>query len=476
MLLVAATLPTFHPPSTFLSNPVQRQQHGVVVANGVASVTPSLQEVDIYLHPLSGEAGFEFLAHASSSYLGLSPSSSFLENLSGASVVVEEEPFQASIETTFQSVSEDYCKNALNQLMDQLSSTLSSLGITIKSSSTMVFTYGNMIIGQRVMDLEGDPDNLKDLLPPETFTKMIADVRDESRIRITDVIGSSLTVFGVAQVLLDVPNAFNRSGNDYEFNMKSSLGIAAEDVTLNTTLLVNLESPGTLVEYTPTTIQGGYASNETRDDGYSISWLIPGGTLMDVAVHFTYVPEYGAGSASYNLTAGEHNITFDVALMNLVIRVNGSVRLDLESMTENPAGGAPFLSGFLGRFVNVEVNDTSVLESLTLTFMYYDEEVDAAGLDESSLAIYYWDGASWVKLNSTVDTESNTITVTVSHLTYFAIIGNCRGDVLVSRFLPLLLVVNAIQSSQNVTPILAGAGATAAASIIALFILRRRRT
>ena len=66
---------------------------------------------------------------------------------------------------------------------------------------------------------------------------------------------------------------------------------------------------------------------------------------------------------------------------------------------------------------------TSFNESVSLTFEYTDDEV--AGVDESNLAIYYWDEdlGQWVKLGGTVDLTNNTITVQTDHFTKFAIFG-----------------------------------------------------
>jgi len=64
---------------------------------------------------------------------------------------------------------------------------------------------------------------------------------------------------------------------------------------------------------------------------------------------------------------------------------------------------------------------TDLSKAATLTFTYTDDQI--AGLDESTLKVYYWDGDQWVGLESTVDADNNTITATTTHFTYFAIMG-----------------------------------------------------
>jgi len=62
-------------------------------------------------------------------------------------------------------------------------------------------------------------------------------------------------------------------------------------------------------------------------------------------------------------------------------------------------------------------------QPLTLTFTYTSDEIQ--GLNESTLAIYYWNETTnqWVSLGGTVDSNASTIKVNVTHFTKFAIIG-----------------------------------------------------
>ena len=64
---------------------------------------------------------------------------------------------------------------------------------------------------------------------------------------------------------------------------------------------------------------------------------------------------------------------------------------------------------------------TSFAQPVTLTFTYTDAQV--AGLNETSLKIYRWDGTQWVALPSTVNIATNTITATTTAFSYFAIMG-----------------------------------------------------
>jgi hypothetical protein len=79
-----------------------------------------------------------------------------------------------------------------------------------------------------------------------------------------------------------------------------------------------------------------------------------------------------------------------------------------------------------------EVDGDSVTEfdePLTITFTYTDEQL--GDMDEETLQIYYYDADAeeWIPLDTDVDTENNTATVTIDHLTIFALLGEVlEGD------------------------------------------------
>jgi len=77
---------------------------------------------------------------------------------------------------------------------------------------------------------------------------------------------------------------------------------------------------------------------------------------------------------------------------------------------------------------------TTFNEPVSLTFTYEDQDI--AGLNESSLKIYYWDEVSsgWVALSdSSVNTATNTVTATTTHFTYFGVLGEATSLVEIKR-------------------------------------------
>lgn len=73
------------------------------------------------------------------------------------------------------------------------------------------------------------------------------------------------------------------------------------------------------------------------------------------------------------------------------------------------------------------VDVTSFDSQITLTFSYTDDQI--SGLTESSLRVFYWKESTseWVALETSVDTDTNTLTVNTDHFTYFAIMGLTEG-------------------------------------------------
>ncbi|MHA1409769.1 MAG: right-handed parallel beta-helix repeat-containing protein [Candidatus Odinarchaeia archaeon] len=78
----------------------------------------------------------------------------------------------------------------------------------------------------------------------------------------------------------------------------------------------------------------------------------------------------------------------------------------------------------IGAYISITSNITSGF-TLTIRVYYSDIDVQNAGLNETELAIYFWNTTlnQWVELPSTVNTVENYVETTVTHLTVFAIFG-----------------------------------------------------
>lgn len=96
-----------------------------------------------------------------------------------------------------------------------------------------------------------------------------------------------------------------------------------------------------------------------------------------------------------------------------------------ESVGGAPPTGSFMVGGYVYTFTATVDGETvsEFDEAVTLTFTYTDDQV--SDLDESTLTIYYWDSdtSEWVALESTVDSDNNTVTADTTHFTEFALMG-----------------------------------------------------
>lgn len=89
-------------------------------------------------------------------------------------------------------------------------------------------------------------------------------------------------------------------------------------------------------------------------------------------------------------------------------------------------------AGFVGVAFQIEATDATgstvsqFQQPLVITVQYRDQDLQNAGItDEQNLNLYYWDGTQWVATlpcaGCFINSERNTITVAINHLTLFAV-------------------------------------------------------
>ncbi len=82
--------------------------------------------------------------------------------------------------------------------------------------------------------------------------------------------------------------------------------------------------------------------------------------------------------------------------------------------------GQTIISGFTITATSGGNPVTSFSSAVTITVTYTDAQV--AGIDESTLKLYRWNGTQWVALTCTINTATNTITATTTSFSKFAAI------------------------------------------------------
>ena len=92
---------------------------------------------------------------------------------------------------------------------------------------------------------------------------------------------------------------------------------------------------------------------------------------------------------------------------NVDVYVDGSAEVYVATYESNPGTG---FMGDIGNYIDVYVSDSTGLTELEIRKYYTDEEIEALGLVEHSLRLYWWDGANWIQCSDTgVNTVDNYI-------------------------------------------------------------------
>lgn len=103
---------------------------------------------------------------------------------------------------------------------------------------------------------------------------------------------------------------------------------------------------------------------------------------------------------------------------NTTVTIQGtSLSVSAEPTPPSPPSGARLIAAY-----KFSPSGTSFSPAATLT-LKYDPTTLPAGIPESALYISRWDGSSWSRLPSTVDTVAKTVSAEVSHFSIYAILG-----------------------------------------------------
>ena len=113
----------------------------------------------------------------------------------------------------------------------------------------------------------------------------------------------------------------------------------------------------------------------------------------------------GTGVVALSLSGTDTTLGFPDSNVDVV--VSGSAEVYVATYESNPGSG---LMGDIGNYIDVYIPDTSGLTELEIRKYYTDREMEALGLDERSLKLYWWNGIDWVLCSDTgVNTVENYI-------------------------------------------------------------------
>ena len=164
---------------------------------------------------------------------------------------------------------------------------------------------------------------------------------------------------------------------------------------------------------------GFYVINETEDENYTATFSGDCDSEGNVELLLGDVKECVITNEDIDDTTPNVNISFEDL-------PQGSYSLTVAQSNTTNTTTSGFLVG--GKFFEINSNLQNGSFNVSLTFMYDDADndsiVDGTTISETSLEVYFYDGASWVTVPNPVrDTIANTITVVVDHFTTFALLS-----------------------------------------------------
>ncbi len=111
------------------------------------------------------------------------------------------------------------------------------------------------------------------------------------------------------------------------------------------------------------------------------------------------------------------NIDGRTKLLNSQGHAVASLSADVVTSPPAPPAERAIISAY-----DLGPNGATFEPAITLTISY-DPKALSEGATENELYIAYWNGLQWLTLESTVDTEANTVSAKISHFTQFTVIG-----------------------------------------------------
>jgi hypothetical protein len=147
----------------------------------------------------------------------------------------------------------------------------------------------------------------------------------------------------------------------------------------------------------------------------------PAGTGDKVSDNVDFTPwltaPIAAGGVKSETVIGSGTVdAMDEADTTVHIDAAGGHTVTVASLASNPGTGFAAGKGSIGKYVDVNLDSVADVTQVEIRLYYTDAEV--AGLDESSLKMYYWTGATWAVCSNTgVNTVANYIWAIISATT-----------------------------------------------------------
>jgi parallel beta-helix repeat protein len=175
---------------------------------------------------------------------------------------------------------------------------------------------------------------------------------------------------------------------------------------------------------------GVYNENTTETVDATLNWWgaasgpsgVGPGTGDAVSDNVTFEPWLGAsvaGVIAQDITGAQTDVEISGPTgsdTTLTVNTSGDVTVIVALYSGNP--GEPLPDKALGKYIDIYASDPDAIKwPVYVEISYTEDEVAAAGIDESTLGLYYWDGSAneFQRCSDTgVDTDSNIIWANVA--------------------------------------------------------------
>ena len=134
------------------------------------------------------------------------------------------------------------------------------------------------------------------------------------------------------------------------------------------------------------------------------------------------VDVYGNVQNATQLKLGDGNATIDIPKSTKMVDINGKALVTiiadkLDSTPQTPPPPKVFILGY-----KFSPDGAQFSPPLTLT-LTYDPTKLTTGMSEKDLYVVYFEGNQWQTLESTVDTQTSTVTAKITHFSTYALMG-----------------------------------------------------
>ena len=251
------------------------------------------------------------------------------------------------------------------------------------------------------------------------------------------------SIYGVEAVSMTETSAgivwktYGISDGMIEYGITAAYGMNASNSSLSEYHLVNISglTPDTLYHYRVRSTSYWNLTALSADYTFKTSYVYESNTSVIVANQTTIVEV-----PKENITM---NIVTDTNLSNVTITVTTT-----SSSQVNESLSVPALNKYIQVETSQEVRDA--ITSIMLKVHYTDAELNASGLNESSLAMYWYNMTTqkWVKLSTNmswvfgtgVNTVQNYVWANVSHFSNYAVGGESLSCSLTGDYSPCMEV------------------------------------